>query len=510
MTPSGMGDPGRVRAMLLARGIEKRFGATRALAGVGLELRAGEVHALVGENGAGKSTLMRILAGALAPDAGTLELEGRPFAPKGPRAARAAGVAIVTQELNLAPHLTVEENLTLGLERATLGVLRPSAWRARVERALARLQRADLQPGARVGRLAPGARELVEIARALLVDARVLILDEPTSSLGPADIEHLFEVVRALRDDGVAVVYISHFLEEVRAIAETVTVLRDGQVAHSGALARIGVAELVEAMLGRELDVLFPAVARTAGEPLLHIEELHGRLLPRGASLTLHRGEVLGLAGLVGAGRTELLRVLFGLDAVRAGRVRIGALESTRAGPRLRLSQGVGLASEDRTREGLALERTIEENVTLSRLGPFARLGCLDRAALERATRGWIERLSIRCAGPDQAVRKLSGGNQQKVALARLLQHDVDMLLLDDPTRGVDVGSKAEIYALLGELAARGKAALVASSSAGELLGICDRVAVMHRGRIVATHAARQWTEHALVACATSGKELAA
>jgi len=351
-------------------------------------------------------------------------------------------------------------------------------------------------------------------------------MDEPTSSLGLADIEQLFSVMERLRDAGVAIVYISHFLEEVQRVAQRYTVLRDGRKVGDGEMADITLGGLVELMIGRKLDQMFPRVPHGVGEPVLQISHLSGRRLPTDVDLTLRRGEILGLAGLVGAGRTDLLRCVFGLEAVRRGSVTVlgftggkhldairRSVQSTRmpasagCSPADRLAQGVGLLSEDRQSEGLALSRTIGENVMLSRMTPFARWGWLNLRAMRRATADWIGRLEIRSRGPDQRVRDLSGGNQQKVALARLLHHDVDVLLLDEPTRGIDVASKAQIYQLIGELAARGKSVLVVSSYVPELIGICDRIAVMHRGRVAAVRPAAAWTEHEVIAVAASGKE---
>jgi ribose transport system ATP-binding protein len=490
------------------RNVCKRFGATVALADVSLAVQAGEVHALVGENGAGKSTLMKVLSGAVRPDAGQIGLDGEPFVPADPLAARAAGVAMIYQELNLVPHLSVEQNVTLGVERHTAGVIRPAAQRRRIADILARLGRADILPETPVQRLSAAERQVVEIARALLADARVLVMDEPTSSLGLADIEQLFAVIGRLRAEGVAIVYISHFLEEVQRVAQRFTVLRDGRNVGTGAMAEVTLGRLVELMIGRRLDQMFPRVAHEIGAPILEVRQLTGRRLPLAVDLTLHRGEILGLAGLVGAGRTELLRCLYGLDAVRAGDVRVATIAGGKAAPAKRLAQGVGLLSEDRQAEGLALSRSIADNITLSRLGPLARWGWFRPRVVRRAASGWIQRLDIRARSPDQRVRDLSGGNQQKTALARLLHHGVDVLLLDEPTRGIDVASKAQIYQLIGELVARGKAILMVSSYVPELLGICDQIAVMHRGRLGPARPAQDWTEHAIISVAASGKEL--
>jgi ribose transport system ATP-binding protein len=490
---------------LTMTGIEKRFGQTHALRGVELALHAGEIHALVGENGAGKSTLMKVLSGAERPDAGHMTLDGAPFHPSGPRDARQRGVAMIYQELTLATHLSVEANVLLGLEPSRWGFLRLGEGRRRVREALAVLQHKEIQPEAPVGGLGPAARQLVEIARALLLDVRVLVLDEPTSSLSQEDAQRLFALVRRLRDRGVTVVYISHFLEEVRQIADRFTVLRDGRSVGGGTVADFSVDRILSLMVGRDVTELFPRVPHTIGEPVLELTDLTGLKLPRSVSLTLHCGEIFGIAGIVGAGRTELLRAVFGLDPVRAGRVRVmGAVRlDGPASPPDRIEQGVGLLSEDRKQEGLALLQSVADNLTYTRLQPYGQFGWLNPRRRRRAVAEWVARLGVRCAGPDQLVGELSGGNQQKVALGRLLHQDADVFLLDEPTRGVDVGSKAEIYRLIGELAARGKAVLFVSSYLPELLGVCDRLAVMTRGRLSAARAVGEWTPEQVLARAT-------
>lgn len=495
---------------LTAVAVRKRFGATVALAGVDLSVAAGEVHALLGENGAGKSTLMKILSGAIRPDDGHIRLDNAVFRPGDPVRARAAGVAIVYQELNLAPHLTVEQNMVLGAERSIAGIIRRSRHRERVVQALARLNCPHIRPSQRVAELSPAGRQLVEIARALMTDARVLILDEPTSSLGLADIEHLFGVVRRLAAEGVAIIYISHFLEEVQRIADAWTVLRDGRTVGTGRMAGADMKAIVELMIGRELREMFPRVPHAAGPPVLDLRGLTGRRLPRDVDLRLHRGEILGIAGLVGAGRTELLRAIFALDPVRRGDITINGYSGCKHNPHDRLARRVGMLSEDRPREGLALGRSVADNLTLSGLARYARAGWINLKATHLSTTAWIHRLGIRARESRQRVGDLSGGNQQKVAIARLLHDDADVLLLDEPTRGIDVASKAQIYGLIGELAARGKAILMVSSYTPELLGICDRIAVMHRGRLSAARPAAEWTEHSIMTAATAGKEQAA
>ena len=486
------------------QGVEKAFGSVKALRGVDLEVRAGEVHALLGENGAGKSTLMKILSGAHHPDAGALSLDGVPYAPRGPEEARARGVAMIYQELALALDLTVEENIVLGAEPTRRATVDRAARRALAEGALARLGAGAPAPGARVAALGPAARQLVEIARALASEARVIVFDEPTSSLSRADAEQLFAVVDRLREGGTSVIWIGHFLEEIQRVADRWTVLRDGATVGTGEVADADPSTWVTLMAGRAVNELFPPRASSVGEVLLELDGIAGAAAPKHASLSLRRGEVLGLAGLVGAGRTELLRALFGLDAVRSGNVRLAAVDLAPAGPRQRIEQGFGLASEDRKSEGLALDRSVAFNLTLSR--PVASRGVRSLGGERAAVAPWIDSLDVRCRDGDQAVGELSGGNQQKVALARLLHQEAEVLLLDEPTRGVDVGAKVEIYRLLGELAARGKALLIVSSYFPELLGVCDRIAVMHRGRLGAARPASEWSETALLDAAARGQ----
>ena len=489
---------------LLMRGIGKRFGGTVALGGVDLAVRPGEVHALVGENGAGKSTLMKVLSGAIRPDAGTMQLFGKPYRPRSPLEARHAGVAMIYQELSLAPHLSVEDNIVLGMEPGRLGWCSGKEVRRRAVEALRQLGHEEISPAALVRSLPVAAQQLVEIARALAVGSRILVLDEPTSSLARDDIRRLFELIRRLSAEGHAIVYISHFLEEVKEVASRFTVLRDGCTAGGGELAGVLIDEIVGMMVGRRMEELYPRSARMPGEVILAVENLAGQRRPESASFSLRRGEVLGIAGLVGAGRTELLRVLFGLDAVRRGQVRLAAYTG-KASPARRWRQGAGMLSEDRKNEGLAVALPLSENLALSRIPLLT-----SPARLDAASRKWVSRLDIRCRSPRQRVVDLSGGNQQKVALARLLYHDVDVLLLDEPTRGIDVGSKALIYQIIDDLAAgregRPRAVLLVSSYLPELLGVCDRIAVMHRGRLGEARPVGEWDEHSLLLEATGGE----
>ena len=491
------------------RGIVKRFGATAALDGVDFAVAPGEIHALVGENGAGKSTLMKILAGALRPDDGSMHLDGFPYRPRSTHEARSAGVAMIYQELSLAPHLPVEDNVMLGMEPGGFGIRNRAVIRTRTRDALALLGHGAIDPRTRVGALPIAARQIVEIARALAVGCRILVLDEPTSSLALADIEKLFTVLGALRKQGHAIVYISHFLEEVKQIADRFTVLRDGQSVGSGATAEHTIEEIVAKMVGRRLEQMYPRSARLSGDVVLDVRELSAVPKPLDASFSLRRGEILGLAGLVGAGRTELLRALFGLAPIASGDIRLFAHRGW-APPPDRWKQGAGMVSEDRATEGLALSLSLADNITMNLSRDVDRWGIVRPRRLDTTAKRWIDALGIKARDPHQKARTLSGGNQQKLALARLLHQDVDVLLLDEPTRGIDVASKSQVYELIDRLASGdrntgtpGRGILLVSSYLPELLGICDRIAVMHRGRLGPARPTHEWTEHSLMLAAT-------
>jgi ribose transport system ATP-binding protein len=484
--------------------ISKRFAATCALDEVSLQVVRGQVLGLIGENGAGKSTLMKVLSGAFPPDSGTMRLDGRVFRPQGPHDARCSGVAMIYQELNLAPELSVEDNIMLGQEARFLGVLRRKVQRERVRDALGLLGHSELDPRLIVGQLSVGDQQLVEIARALVSRAKVIVFDEPTSSLPHRDVEHLFRVIDRVRQSGLGIVYISHFLEEVRRVCNTYHVLRDGKNAGSGRLADVTDQQIVSLMVGRTVDRLFPRVPHEIGGPLVSLRQISGRRLPRDVNLELHRGEILGLAGLVGAGRTETLRCLYGLDTLQSGQIRVSG-KPIRPTPRARMRAGMGFVSEDRKQEGLAQELSITDNVTLARLAPYSRWGWLRHERRRRRVVDFLDRLAVKCHSAGQRVRTLSGGNQQKVALARVLHQGAEILLLDEPTRGIDVGTKAEIYQLMGDMAAEGKAIVFVSSYLPELLAICDRVAVLRRGKIADIRAAADWSEEAMMTCAISG-----
>jgi len=475
--------------MLTLRSITKHFGATIALDGVDLDIAAGEVHALIGENGAGKSTLMNVLSGAFPPDSGPMMAGGQPYAPRGPADARKRGIAHIHQELALCPHLSVAENILMGIEPSRGGWLQRDALNDRAAALLADFGRAEIDPRARTGSLPLADQQVVEICRALARDARVLLMDEPTSSLQRANVERLFDTVRRLRDRGIAIIYISHFLEEVREIATRFTVLRDGKSVGGGELAGVTDDELISMMVGTaqtrvSVPHSAPAAANVA-QPLLSVHNLSAPPRLRVASFVLHRGEVLGIAGLIGAGRTDLVRSLFGLQKATG--------EVTMHG------NGFGYLSEDRKNEGLALQLPIADNVTMSRFATCARGGWIDRRRQNAQTEDVMQRLRIKAPGPRGIVGRLSGGNQQKVALARLLHQDPDVLLLDEPARGVDVGSKSDIYREIRRLAAEGKGIVMVSSYLPELFEVCDTIAVMTRGRLSPSRPTSEWTADAIL-----------
>jgi ribose transport system ATP-binding protein len=484
-------------------GIVHRFGATVALDGASLEARAGEVHALVGENGAGKTTLLAILGGLLVPEAGTMEVGGAPYAPRSPRDARDRGIALIHQELSLFPHLGVAENILMGAEPSRRGLWDRAEARRRTRDVLSEFGHPEIDPDATVGRLPIGARQVVEICRAIAARARVLLMDEPTSSLPRGDVDRLFATIARLRAAGVAVVYISHFLEETRAVASAFTVLRDGRTIGTGSLDSVTNDQLIALMVGRTVGELFPRRERRPSEEVAL--EVEGFVAPglREASFTLHRGEVLGVFGLMGSGRTEMVRALFGLSRPRAGRVGLRARpRRLEAPPADRLADGFGYLSEDRKGEGLALPLSVADNVTMTRFSSCSRHGVLDLAAQHRQAAARAAALQVRMRHPGQPARTLSGGNQQKVAFARLVHQEADVLLLDEPTRGVDVGSKAQIYEAVASAAARGKGVLMVSSYLPELLGICDRLAVMSRGRLGPARPVAEWTPETVLEAA--------
>ncbi len=469
--------------LLCMRGICKHFPGVQALQDAELEVLPSEVHVLLGENGAGKSTLMKILCGQYAADSGVVTFAGQTIRPASPLEAELQGLVMIHQELNLVPGLTVAENIFLGHEPTRGGLIRSEAMREGSQHLLARL-RCDVDPDTPVADLSVAEQQLVEIACALRQKARLLVMDEPTAALSDTEIEALFEVIRSLTRDGVPVIYISHRMKDIFAIGNRVTVMRDGRTVGTREVERTEVGELIHLMVGRTIAEQIPKRKVPIGEVVLEVEGLarEGVLSP--VSLSVRSGEILGVAGLMGSGRTELARAIFGADPADGGTVRVTGRTMSGRNPCASIAAGVGFITEDRKRQGLMLQRSVGENITLTSLDDVARFGVLDLGAERERAQELVERLQIRLASLEQEIVSLSGGNQQKVVLARWLAARCRVLLFDEPTRGIDVAAKAEIYELIGELVAQGVAVMLISSEMPELLGLADRVAVMHEGAL--------------------------
>ena len=497
--------------MLRLDGIEKSFPGVRALRGVGFDVRAGEVHALLGENGAGKSTLIKVMSGVHRPDAGTLEVDGVAATFASPDDARAAGIATIYQELLLFPELTVAENVFMGhAPKTRFGGLDWAAMRTRATALLASLDIHDLDVNAIVGTLSVGNRQRVEILRALSQDARLLIMDEPTAALTEHDVTRLFDIVRRLRARNVGIVYISHRMDEIFALADRVTVLRDGSYVGTRDVAATDSPELVEMMVGRRIESLFPKVTVPIGAPVLEVRGLTRLPRTKGVSLTVRAGEIVGLAGLVGSGRSELAQVVFGATPATGGAILLEGRAITVGSPGEARLHGIAYVPEDRGTQGLVRPMSVRENMSLSVLRKVSSGSFLDIAAEERLAHEYVARLGIRTAGIEVAASKLSGGNQQKIVVGKWLATQPKVLILDEPTRGIDVGAKAEIHKLMGELASRGLAILMISSELPEVLGMSDRVLVMREGSLVAEFSRADATQSNVVSAMMGGDERAA
>jgi len=481
-------DPQGTGALLEMRGIVKQFPGARALDGVDLDVRAGEVHCLLGQNGAGKSTLIKVLAGAHQPDEGQVLLDGEPVTIPHPVAGLRLGIATMYQELDVVDGLSVTENVFLGHELATGGFSQRRAATRRTRAVLARLGHSGISPHREVGTLSAAGKQIVSMARALSHDARVIVMDEPSAVLDSEEVANLFRVVRDLTSQGVAVVYISHRLEEIRQIGDRITVLKDGRTVASGlAVASTPTAELIRLMTGRNVEYAIPRrpPVREDAATVVRVQGLELRGTFQDVSFDVRAGEVVGLAGLVGSGRSEILETVFGARRATGGSVQVGDRTLRPGSVSDAVRAGVGLCPEERKSQGLILDEPVYRNITLSTFARTARGGFLDEAAERRAAGEQIEALDVRPGDPERAARTLSGGNQQKVLLARWLVHGCRVLLLDEPTRGVDVGARAEIYALVAALAAQGAAVVVVSSEIEEVLGLADRVLVVSEGRVV-------------------------
>jgi rhamnose transport system ATP-binding protein len=497
--------------LLALEGIRKAFPGVQALQGVRFDVRPGEVHALLGENGAGKSTLIKIISGVYRPDDGRIEMAGQAVAFASPLDAQAAGIATIYQELLLFPELSVAENIFMGHPpRTRLGALDWRAMRSRAEALLASLDIHDLDVGRSVGALSVGNRQRVEIAKALSQNARILIMDEPTAALTEADVQRLFGIVRRLRERGVGIVYISHRLEEVFALADRVTVLRDGAYVATKPIAATDRDDLIGMMVGRTIDQLFPKQDATLGAPILELRDLVRPPLTNRISLALRAGEIVGLAGLVGSGRSELAQVIFGITPAHSGEIRIAGQPVRIDSPGRAKAHGIAYVPEDRGIQGLIRPMSLRANLSLAVLGKLARGPFIDRPAEAALASASIRQFNIRTSGPEQVVNKLSGGNQQKVVLGKWLASEPRILIMDEPTRGIDVGAKAEIHRLMSDLAGQGLAILMISSELPEIMGMSDRIMVMREGRIVAEFARGAATQELVGRAMMGGGEPAA
>jgi len=504
-------EPGDV--LLTMSGIVKTFPGVRALDGVDLEVRAGEVHCLLGQNGAGKSTLIKVLAGAHQPDEGVITWRGAPATLGSPVAALKMGVATMYQELDLVDGLSVAENIFLGHEPASFGFSNRRVARGKARELMARLGHPEIPPGREVGMLSAAGKQLVSMARALVHDAGLIVMDEPTAALASDEVDNLFRVVEDLTDDGVAVVYISHRLDEIRRIGDRVTVLKDGRTVATNLAADTSTSELVNLMSGRQVDTVFPhRDVSTVDEDneVLRVENLSRGSEFADVSFTVRAGEIVGIAGLVGAGRSEVLETVYGARKSDSGVVWVNGKRLRPGSVIAAVAAGIGLAPEERKSQGLLLDQSVANNVTLASLPAYSRLGFTDHRKELKDSRATLERLDLRPADPRREVRTLSGGNQQKAVVARWLVRNTKVLLLDEPTRGVDVGARAELYRLIHELAATGVAVVLVSSEVPEVLGLSDRVLVMREGRVLTEAPANELTEAAILDMVMEGSEVMA
>ena len=497
-------------AILEASAITKAFAGVQALKGVSFELRPGEVHALVGENGAGKSTLIKVMTGAIVPDSGTLVVSGQAVEHNAPAVARALGIAAVYQQPSLFPDLTVAENIALALE--TGGAWRKVDWKQRDARARELLAQtgSDINPGRAAGTLSMPEQQIVEIAKAIGAQARVLILDEPTASLTEREVERLFQVVRSLRAKGVGIIYISHRLEEISTVADRVTVLRDGNSIATFDMKDVTRGALIRLMVGREVSAIYPKRDVKLGDVVLETRALTSRKAGvHGVSLSVRRGEVLGIAGLVGSGRTELAETLFGITPADEGQILVCGCVCSIRKPADAIQRRIGYVPEDRRRHGVVLEMAIAANASLASLAAVSRHGMIQAARERDLARGFASRLEIKTSSLYAEAGTLSGGNQQKLALARWLAISPEVLILDEPTQGVDVGSKSEIHRIMMDLAEQGVALIMISSELPEILGMSDRIAVMHAGRVAGVLSRAEATQHGILSLALGAESAA-
>ena len=487
------------------RGINKAFGSNQVLKDAGFLLKDGEVHALMGENGAGKSTLMKILTGVYTKDAGTIYVDGQEVSYKNPQEAEKAGIVFIYQELNVLFDLTVEENLFMGKEITKhFGIWDKKAMRAKAQEIMDRMG-VNIPIDAVMSDLSVGQQQMVEICKALMVDAKVLIMDEPTAALTQSETEVLFEVMNSLRSKGVSIVYISHRMEEIFELCDRITILRDGQYIDTKYIKDITMDDVVQMMIGREIGERFPSRNVAIGGEVLRVEDLTHEKFFRDVNFSVRAGEVLGVSGLMGAGRTEIMQAIFGNLPGVTGKIFIEGQEISIRNPRQAIAAGIGFITEDRKTEGLLLEKSIAENIELANLGKVSKSSVLSaKKGTELVKRG-ISEFRIKCFGPEHECGNLSGGNQQKVVLAKWIYTDPKILILDEPTRGVDIGGKKEIYSVINELAAKGVADIMVSSEQPEVLGMSDRIMVVHEGKVTGIIDAATADQAKVMTLATGG-----
>ena len=495
------GGPGR--PIVEFRGVSKSYPGVQAVQDVSLEVRPGEVHVLAGENGAGKSTLMKLLSQVERPSEGEIHVDGEPMRFHNPRHAQRLGVAMVHQEFALAPHLTVAENLALGREQSRLGLIVRGSEKRRASELLQRVG-LDINPARKVSSLSVAGQQRVEIAKALAIDAKVVVMDEPTAPLTESEVDDLFKLIDDLRSDGIAVLYISHRLDEIVRIADRVTVIRDGEVVQTLEGDEIKEGEIVRLMVGREIENLYPRAEVETGDVVLRVEGICRPGVLDDCSFEVRAGEIVGFAGLVGAGRTELARAVFGADPISSGQIEVDGHEVKIKTPRHAIAAGIGYLTEDRQREGLAQHLPIEQNITLAHIPESFKM--IDRGQEHRTAEQRCDELDIRTPSVRQRVEALSGGNQQKVVVAKWLETEARVLFFDEPARGIDVGAKAELFRLMGDLAGDGRAVVLISSYLPELINMCDRILVLRDGRIVGEVKRSDFSQERLVALATGAE----
>ena len=487
------------------KGIDKQFGGNYVLKDAGFYLADGEIHALMGENGAGKSTLMKILTGVYTKDAGTVMVDGKEVSYNNPQEAEKAGIVFIYQELNVLKDLTVEENMFLGKEIcSSLGVCNQKEMRRKVQEILDSLG-VSIKPNQVMEQLSIGQQQMVEIAKALMVDAKVIIMDEPTAALTQSETEVLFKVARQLREQGVSIIYISHRMEEIFELCDRVTVLRDGQYIGTKKISETDMTDLIRMMIGREIGERYPERNVEVGETVLEVKNLTCPGMFNDVSFEVKAGEVLGVSGLMGAGRTEIMKALFGCLPHVTGEVRINGEQVTIKSPRDAMRHGIGFITEDRKTEGLMLEDPISKNISIANLGKISNKGVLSSPKEKSLVQKAIEDLHIKCTSGAHLCRNLSGGNQQKVVFSKWIYTDPKVLILDEPTRGVDIGAKKEIYSIINELASEGVAIIIVSSELPEVLGMSDRIMVVHEGKVTGCVVNDNTTQEEIMVLATGG-----